>query len=130
MSARVDWEEIFGPEGPLARTIPGFTMREEQIGMATAVDHALRTRGRLVVEAGTGTGKTFAYLVPALLSGGSHGRHSRPQPFTRTGRLNLQGNGKYMRGREANLYRFVPSPRPHDAHTRVGGPGALHLHVA
>ena len=37
--------------------------------MASAVDHALRTRGRLVVEAGTGTGKTFAYLVPALLSG-------------------------------------------------------------
>ena len=68
MSAR-DWEEIFGVDGPLARAIPGFTMREEQIGMASAVDHALRTRGRLVVEAGTGTGKTFAYLVPALLSG-------------------------------------------------------------
>ncbi len=44
-------------------------MRDEQIGMASAVDQALRTRGRLVVEAGTGTGKTFAYLVPALLSG-------------------------------------------------------------
>ncbi len=69
MSARVDWEELFGNEGPLARAIPGFTMREEQIGMAKAVDHALRSRGRLVVEAGTGTGKTFAYLVPALLSG-------------------------------------------------------------
>lgn len=68
MSAR-DWEEIFGVDGPLARAIPGFTMREEQIGMASAVDHALRTRGRLVVEAGTGTGKTFAYLVPAMLSG-------------------------------------------------------------
>ena len=69
MSARPDWDEIFGPEGPLARTIPGYTTREEQIGMAAAVDHALRTRGRLVVEAGTGTGKTFAYVVPALLSG-------------------------------------------------------------
>ena len=68
MSAR-DWDELFGVDGPLARAIPGFTMRDEQIGMATAVDHALRTRGRLVVEAGTGTGKTFAYLVPALLSG-------------------------------------------------------------
>lgn len=69
MSARSDWEAIFGPDGPLARAIPGYTMREEQIGMAAAVDHALRTRGRLVVEAGTGTGKTFAYLVPTLLSG-------------------------------------------------------------
>jgi ATP-dependent DNA helicase DinG len=69
MSARVDWEDMFGSDGPLARTIPGYTTREEQIGMARAVDHALRTRGRLVVEAGTGTGKTFAYLVPALLSG-------------------------------------------------------------
>jgi ATP-dependent DNA helicase DinG len=69
MSARPDWDELFGPDGPLARAIPGFSTREEQIGMATAVDHALRTRGRLVVEAGTGTGKTFAYLVPALLSG-------------------------------------------------------------
>lgn len=69
MSVRPDWEEIFGADGPLSRAIPGFAMREEQIGMASAVDHALRTRGRLVVEAGTGTGKTFAYLVPALLSG-------------------------------------------------------------
>lgn len=69
MNARPDWEEIFGPDGPLARAIPGHTVREEQIGMAAEVDRALRTRGRLVVEAGTGTGKTFAYLVPALLSG-------------------------------------------------------------
>jgi ATP-dependent DNA helicase DinG len=69
VSARANWEEIFGPEGPLARAIAGYTTRDEQIGMASAVDHALRTRGRLVVEAGTGTGKTFAYLVPALLSG-------------------------------------------------------------
>jgi ATP-dependent DNA helicase DinG len=69
VSARIDWEEIFGADGPLARVIPGYTTRDEQIGMASAVDRALRTRGRLVVEAGTGTGKTFAYLVPALLSG-------------------------------------------------------------
>ncbi|HEY8538965.1 MAG TPA: ATP-dependent DNA helicase [Steroidobacteraceae bacterium] len=69
MSVRPDWEEIFGPEGPLARAIPGYTVRAEQIDMAAEVDRALRTRGRLVVEAGTGTGKTFAYLVPAMLSG-------------------------------------------------------------
>lgn len=69
MSSRPDWDEIFGAEGPLARSIPGYATRDEQIGMATAVDRALRTRGRLIVEAGTGTGKTFAYLIPALLSG-------------------------------------------------------------
>ena len=64
-----EWEDLFGPHGPLAANIPGFSTRSEQIGMATHVARALRTRSRLVVEAGTGTGKTFAYLVPALLSG-------------------------------------------------------------
>lgn len=64
-----DWEEIFGAEGPLARTVPGFTTRDEQIAMAGEVASALRTRGRLIVEAGTGTGKTYAYLVPVLFSG-------------------------------------------------------------
>ncbi len=64
-----EWEDFFGQQGPLAAHIPGFTTRAEQIGMATQVAAALRSQGRLVVEAGTGTGKTFAYLVPALLSG-------------------------------------------------------------
>jgi ATP-dependent DNA helicase DinG len=64
-----DFEEIFGAEGPLATAIPGFATRDEQIAMAEHVWQALRTNGRLIVEAGTGTGKTFAYLVPALLSG-------------------------------------------------------------
>jgi ATP-dependent DNA helicase DinG len=64
-----DYGELFGEEGPLAAAIPGFATRDEQIAMAEQVAHALRSRGRLIVEAGTGTGKTFAYLVPALLSG-------------------------------------------------------------
>lgn len=64
-----DFEEIFGAEGPLATAIPGFATRDEQIAMAEQVWQALRSHGRLIVEAGTGTGKTFAYLVPALLSG-------------------------------------------------------------
>lgn len=64
-----DFEDIFGAEGPLAAAIPGFATRDEQIAMAEHVWHALRSQGRLIVEAGTGTGKTFAYLVPALLSG-------------------------------------------------------------
>ena len=64
-----DFEEIFGAEGPLATAIPGFATRDEQIAMAEHVWQALRSHGRLIVEAGTGTGKTYAYLVPALLSG-------------------------------------------------------------
>jgi ATP-dependent DNA helicase DinG len=65
----MNYQELFGAEGPLARAIPGYAYRSEQAAMAGAVGQAL-TRGEpLIVEAGTGTGKTFAYLVPALLSG-------------------------------------------------------------
>jgi ATP-dependent DNA helicase DinG len=64
-----DWNEIFGAAGPLALSVPGFSVRPEQIGMARRVAHALRGAGHLIVEAGTGIGKTYAYLVPALLSG-------------------------------------------------------------
>ena len=64
-----DWDEIFGSDGPLARVVTGFTTRPEQIEMASHVARTLQNRGRLVVEAGTGTGKTYAYLVPVLLSG-------------------------------------------------------------
>src|SRR5215510_12693086 len=64
-----DLEEVFGPHGPLKRSLPGFVPRRSQLAMATRVERALANRAPLVVEAGTGTGKTFAYLVPALLSG-------------------------------------------------------------
>ena len=65
----MNYQEVFGEDGPLARDIPGYAFRSEQSAMAAAVGRAL-TRGEpLIVEAGTGTGKTFAYLVPALLSG-------------------------------------------------------------
>jgi len=65
-----DIDEVFGTEGPLARAIDGYSRRDQQIEMARAVARALRTQDVLVAEAGTGTGKTFAYLVPALLLGG------------------------------------------------------------
>ena len=64
----ISYDELFGAEGPLARAISGFTTRAEQISMATHVHRALHRGGKLIVEAGTGTGKTFAYLAPALLS--------------------------------------------------------------
>jgi len=61
---------IFGDGGTLARALPGFRFRPQQLAMAQAVAAAIAARGTLVAEAGTGTGKTFAYLVPALLYGG------------------------------------------------------------
>lgn len=65
-----DLELVFAPDGPLATTIPGYRMRIQQLEMAKAIEDAIRHQRQLVAEAGTGTGKTFAYLVPALLSGG------------------------------------------------------------
>ncbi len=61
--------ELLGPEGPFAREVPGFAPRASQQAMATAVEEAIAERQMLVAEAGTGTGKTFAYLVPALTCG-------------------------------------------------------------
>jgi ATP-dependent DNA helicase DinG len=55
--------------GALANALPGFRAREGQQRMAAAVGEAIQSRGTLLAEAGTGTGKTYAYLVPLLLSG-------------------------------------------------------------
>jgi ATP-dependent DNA helicase DinG len=60
----------FAAGGELAAAVAGFTPREAQRAMALAVFDAIVERGTLIAEAGTGTGKTFAYLVPALLAGG------------------------------------------------------------
>ena len=57
-----------GSDGALAAEVPGFAARVQQQQMAAAVETALADQTSLIVEAGTGTGKTFAYLVPALLS--------------------------------------------------------------
>jgi len=61
--------EILGPGGLLARALPGYEPRPSQVEMAERVAEALASRRPLIVEAGTGTGKTLAYLVPAILSG-------------------------------------------------------------
>lgn len=61
--------EALSSHGRLAQHDPGFVPREGQRQMAAAVAHALEQKEVLVVEAGTGIGKTFAYLIPALLSG-------------------------------------------------------------
>ena len=61
--------EVLGPDSALARVLPGYEVREGQLRMAEATERALAGDRCLFVEAGTGTGKTLAYLVPAVLSG-------------------------------------------------------------
>ncbi len=60
--------QVFSASGPLSRSGKGYVPRGGQIRMALAVAGVMEHGGALVVEAGTGIGKTFAYLVPALLS--------------------------------------------------------------
>jgi len=61
--------EFFGPGGLLEQRLGGYEFRPSQIRIAEAVYRALDGQNHLVVEAGTGTGKTIAYLLPALLHG-------------------------------------------------------------
>jgi len=62
-------KDVFGPSGLLAKKIPFYEYRPEQEQMAGAVQRALAQERFLIVEAGTGTGKTLAYLIPSVLSG-------------------------------------------------------------
>src|SRR5210317_112478 len=64
----MDLRDVLGPDGLPARTLDGFSHRSQQLEMAQAIAAAMAQGGSLIAEAGTGTGKTFAYLVPALLS--------------------------------------------------------------
>jgi ATP-dependent DNA helicase DinG len=73
---------VFAPDGPLARTVPDFEPRAGQVEMAGAVARTFERGGVLLAEAGTGTGKTLAYLVPAILS--------RERVLISTGTKNLQ----------------------------------------
>ncbi len=63
-------QETFSPDGPLARAINGYRVRAQQVDMAERIAAAINSCSVFIAEAGTGTGKTFAYLVPALQSGG------------------------------------------------------------
>ncbi len=65
-----DLKAVFSQQGLLSKKIPDFRARPQQLEMAERVAEAIRDNAALICEAGTGTGKTVAYLVPALLSGG------------------------------------------------------------
>lgn len=62
----VNVENLLSPDGPIARRLDGFELRPQQLEMASAVERTLQHKGRLIVEAGTGVGKSFAYLIPAI----------------------------------------------------------------
>ena len=62
-------QDILSPDGPLAGRLEGFVPRRAQQEMAARIEQALADYSVFIAESGTGTGKTFAYLVPALLSG-------------------------------------------------------------
>lgn len=68
----LDLERYFSSEGPLARRLEAFEDRPQQVEMARAVQANMQTRGRLLVEAGTGVGKSMAYLVPAIERATAH----------------------------------------------------------
>ena len=65
-----DLDSFFSADGALAQSVPGYRARTQQLEMAQAIADTISNNRILVAEAGTGTGKTFAYLVPALLAGG------------------------------------------------------------
>ena len=73
---------VFAPGGPLSGVLEGFEARPAQLKMAAAVADVFSEKGVLLVQAGTGTGKTIAYLIPAILS--------RQRVLVSTGTKNLQ----------------------------------------
>ncbi len=68
MNSSEQLQKLLGPDGPIAKTHPNYEFRPGQIRMAQAVAHAIERQSHLCVEAGTGTGKTLAYLLPAIFS--------------------------------------------------------------
>ncbi|MDR0378728.1 MAG: ATP-dependent DNA helicase, partial [Candidatus Accumulibacter sp.] len=74
--------DVFAPDGVFAAGIPGYRLRPQQLEMAERIATAIENNTVFIAEAGTGTGKTLAYLVPALLSGG--------KVIVSTGTKNLQ----------------------------------------
>ena len=78
--------ELFGEDGPFAQVLPGFEHRVEQVEMSRSVAEAINEGQRLIVEAGTGVGKSLAYLLPAALYALENGR----RVVVSTNTINLQ----------------------------------------
>jgi ATP-dependent DNA helicase DinG len=85
-------EHAFSESGALANAISGFSPRQAQTDMAIEVANAIENKSSLIVEAGTGTGKTFAYLIPALIANKKAAQKDESQKkiIVSTGTKNLQ----------------------------------------
>ena len=125
--------KAFDPDGALASTIDAFEVRSGQRNMAVAVADIFESGGALLAEAGTGTGKTLAYLIPALLSGhrvlvSTGTKNLQEQLYFKDlpllhEALNIPFKATYMKGRNNYLclHRFEaacdsPMPRPATDH--------------
>ena len=94
--------EILGPGGRIAARLPHYEQRPQQLAMAEAVASALAGEKHLVVEAGTGVGKSFAYLVPAILHATAEPPPLPARTMTRTTiRPNRGGGSSSRRTRSA-----------------------------
>ncbi|EKO3399218.1 ATP-dependent DNA helicase [Vibrio fluvialis] len=127
--------KTFSQQGALGKAIPGFQARQAQIDMAEAVANAIKHSSQLVVEAGTGTGKTYAYLVPALLSGkkviiSTGSKNLQEQLFHRdlplmVGALGFHGNVALLKGRANYLCLDRLSRQMVESHTNEADPTLL-----
>ncbi|MEM8732752.1 MAG: DEAD/DEAH box helicase [Planctomycetota bacterium] len=75
----LDVASILGPKGSIARRLKNYEMRPQQLELAEAVANALAAERHLVAEAGTGVGKSFAYLIPAILHATADQREDAPE---------------------------------------------------
>lgn len=127
--------KTFSSQGALGKAIPGFQARQAQIDMAEAVAKAITQQSQLVVEAGTGTGKTFSYLVPALLSGkkiiiSTGSKNLQEQLFHRdlplmVDALGFFGNVALLKGRANYLCLDRLSRQMIESHTNEADPQLL-----
>ncbi|MGF1694811.1 ATP-dependent DNA helicase [Vibrio lamellibrachiae] len=127
--------KTFSADGALGKAIPGFQPRQPQLDMAQAVYDAIDKQSQLVVEAGTGTGKTFAYLVPALMSGkkviiSTGSKNLQEQLFHRDLPLMVDALGFYgqvalLKGRSNYLCLDRLSRQMVESHTNTADPTLL-----
>ena len=112
----IETAEVFSEQGPLARELQDYAVREQQQDMAASIAKAMEDEESLICEAGTGTGKTFAYLVPALMSGkkviiSTGTKHLQDQLFYKDlpviiQTLNLPVNTALLKGRANYLCKY------------------------
>ncbi|MCL9783071.1 ATP-dependent DNA helicase [Vibrio sp. S4M6] len=127
--------KTFSSDGALGKAIPGYQSRQAQTDMAEAVYQAIGEQSQLVVEAGTGTGKTFAYLVPVLLSGkkaiiSTGSKNLQEQLFHRdlpliANALGFYGQIALLKGRSNYLCLERLSKQLVESHSGDADPGML-----